>query len=134
QAASDYYLQGFNDLPSNREVALPMLRQALTLFEEVVRSAPQDSPQARAAALGVARTLEARNELEKATAQYQKVASTWKGTAEAAAAERLIKALSRPENVAFYKEFYASNTRPAEVSLPPGGRGSMDLPLGHPAI
>jgi len=134
QAASEYYLQGFNDLPANRDVALPALKKALELFEEVVRIAPQDSPQARAAALGVARTFEARNELEKATTQYKKVASTWKGTPEASEAERLIKALSRPENVAFYKELYASSNKPSEVTLPPGGRGTMTLPPGHPSL
>jgi hypothetical protein len=84
QSATEFYHQGFTDLPSNRDAALPALRKALDLFEEVAREAPQDSPQARAAALGVARTLEARNELDKAIKQYEKVASTWKGTPEAA--------------------------------------------------
>src|SRR4051794_20966656 len=103
QAATEFYNQGFADLPANRDAALPALKKALDLFDEVAREAAQDSPQARAAALGAARTLEARNDLDKAIKQYEKVASTWKGSVEAAEAERLAKALRKPENVAFYK-------------------------------
>ncbi|MEA2631752.1 MAG: hypothetical protein QOE66_1971, partial [Chloroflexota bacterium] len=61
QAATEFYNQGFADLPANRDAALPALKKALDLFDEVAREASQDSPQARAAALGAARTLEARN-------------------------------------------------------------------------
>jgi hypothetical protein len=132
QAATEFYNQGFTDLPANRDAALPALRKALDLFDEVAREAPQDSPQARAAALGSARTLEARNELDKAIKQYEKVASTWKGTHEASEAERLAQALRRPENVAFYKELYAY--KPVEATLPPMGQGSFTLPPNHPSI
>jgi hypothetical protein len=132
QAATEYYNQGFSDLPANRDAALPALRKALDLFDEVAREAPQDSPQARAAALGAARTLEARNELDKAIKQYEKVAATWKGTPEAAEAQRLVQALRQPESAAFYKELYAY--KPVETTLPPGGQGSLSLPPNHPPI
>jgi hypothetical protein len=132
QAATEYYNQGFNDLPSNRDAALPALKKALDQFEEVAREAPEDSPQASAAALGVARTYEARNELDKAIKQYEKVASTWKGSPEAAEAERYAQALRRPENVAFYKELYAF--KPVEATLPPMGQGALTLPPNHPPI
>jgi hypothetical protein len=132
QAATEFYNQGFADLPANRDAALPALKKALDLFDEVAREASQDSPQARAAALGAARTLEARNDLDKAIKQYEKVASTWKGTPEATEAERLAQALRRPENVAFYKELYAY--KPVEATLPPGGRGGFTLPPNHPLI
>jgi hypothetical protein len=132
QAATEFYNQGFTDLPANRDAALPALKKALDLFDEVAREAPQDSPQARAAALGAARTLEARNDLDKAIKQYEKVASTWKGTPEAIEAERLAQALRKPENVAFYKELYAY--KPVEATLPPMGQGSFTLPSGHPSI
>ena len=59
QAATEYYNQGFADLPNNRDVALPNLQKAVANFDEVVKEAPKDSPQARAAALGKARALEA---------------------------------------------------------------------------
>ena len=80
EAASDYYHQGMDDLPNNRDVALPTLKKALDNFDEVAKSAPKDSPQARVAAMGKARTLEARGELTKAVEQYELVAKTWPGT------------------------------------------------------
>src|SRR3954471_8409995 len=132
QAATEFYTQGFADLPANRDAALPALKKALDLFDEVAREALPDSPQARAAALGAARTLEARNEIDKAIKQYEKVASTWKGTPEAAEAERLAQALRRPENVKFYQELYAY--KPREATLPPGGQGGFTLPPNHPPL
>jgi hypothetical protein len=132
QAATEFYNQGFVDLPANRDAALLALGKALKYFDQVAREAPQDSPQARAAALGAARTLEARNELEKAIKQYEKVVTTWKGTPEAAEAQRQAEVLRRPENVAFYKELYSTKT--AELTLPAGGQGSMTLSPDHPPI
>ncbi len=126
-SASDFYNQGFVDLPANRDAALPAFKKALDLFDEVAREAPRDSPQARAAALGAGRTLEARNELEKAIKQYEKVAETWKGTPEAAEAQRLAQTLRQPESAAFYKELYAF--RPTEAILPPGGQGNFPMTL-----
>lgn len=136
QAATEYYRQGFDDLPANREAALPTLKKALDLFDRVANESPQDSPQARVAALGLARTLEARNDLAKALKQYQKVAGTraWAGTEEARTADRLARSLEAPEAATFYKELYAF--KPAEATLPPGGLESFKFPLpsGHPPI
>jgi hypothetical protein len=129
QAATMFYRQGFVDLPANKDAAIPALKKALALFEEVAREAPQESPQARAAALGGARTLEALNLLDKAISEYEKIASTWRGSAEAADAQRLAEALRRPENVEFYKELYAF--KPVEATLPPMGQGGMTLPPGQ---
>ena len=127
EAATEYYHQGFDALPNSRDVALPMLKKALDNFDEVVRDAPKDSPQARTAALGKARTLEARNELAKAIDQYQLVEKTWPGTAEATQAKRLAEELQKPEAQAFYKELYAYS--PTKVTLPPLGSQSLDMPL-----
>jgi hypothetical protein len=132
QAATEYYNQGFTDLPANRDVALPVLKKALNLFDRVVRESPPDAPQTRVAALGLAQTLEARNEIDKAITQYKRVAATWKGSDEARQAEAKIQALSKPENLAFYKELYAC--KPPEVTLPPGGRSGLPLPPDHPSI
>jgi hypothetical protein len=136
QAATEYYHQGFNDLPRNSEAALLTFKKALDLFQKVAAEAPEDSPQARAAAFGLARTLEARNDLAKAVAQYEKVARTkaWAGTEEAREAERLARELTLPGAIAFYKELY--EYKPAEVSLPPGGVGNLNFPLpaGHPPV
>ena len=136
QAATEYYLQGFNDLPSHRDAALPNLKLALTLFQRVADESEPNSPQARAAALGVARTLEARNDRLKAIAQYERVAGNkaWAGTIEAREADRLARLLKSPEAEAFYKDLYAFN--PPAATLPPGGVGGLDLPLpsGHPPV
>jgi hypothetical protein len=132
QAASEFYTQGFSDLPANKDAALPALKKALENFETVVREAPEDSPQALAAAFGVARTLEARGELEKAIKQYEKVASTWKGTPEAIESARMIEILKKPETVSFYKELYAYT--PAEATIPPLGQQGFNLPPNHPFL
>ena len=143
QAATETYNKGFRDLPANREAAEPLLRKARTQFEQVVKQSPPDSPQARVAALGVARSLEAHNDLEKAIKQYDLVAKTWPETAEAKHAERLARALRKPENVAFYKELYAY--KPIEATIPPLGTqgltlppnpgiGGLNLPPNHPPL
>ncbi|MGC8640942.1 MAG: tetratricopeptide repeat protein, partial [Isosphaeraceae bacterium] len=119
EAATEYYNQGFDALPNSRDLALPMLKKALDNFDEVVKAAPKDSPQARTAALGKARTLEARNELDKAIEQYELVAKTWPGTAEATEAKRLADDLKKPEAKDFYRELYAFS--PTKVTLPPMG-------------
>jgi hypothetical protein len=127
QAATEYYNQGFADLPANRDVALPTLKKSLDLFSKVAASAPADSAQARAATLGAARTLEARNELDKAIKQYEEIASkkAWAGTEEARTAERLATLLKRPEAAAFYNELYTYKR--VETTLPPGGIGNLNL-------
>jgi hypothetical protein len=124
QAASEYYQDGFRDLPSNKDAALPALKKALDLFDQVAREAPKDSPQARHAALGKARTYEARNELPKAIEQYKLVAKNWPGTPEGKRAESIAKVLEAPGAAEFYKELYAY--QPAKVTLPPAG--SVTLP------
>ena len=128
QAATDFYNQGFGDLPNNRDVALPNLKKALDLFDDVARQAPSDSPQARAAALGKARTLEARNELSKAIEQYRMVEKTWPDSAEASLAKQMAAELEKPGAAAFYKELYAYS--PTKVTLPPGGTQDFNFPLG----
>jgi len=128
QAATEYYNQGFNDLPANRDAALPILKKALDLFQRVAKESPADAPQARSAALGAARTLEARNELDKAVRQYQAVAANkaWAGTDEARTADRQARALQTPEALAFYKDLY--DYKRSEVALPPGGVGDIKFP------
>lgn len=131
QAANEYYNTGFADLPSNREAALPQLKLALQYFQRVAKESPKSAPQTRAAAFGVARTHEARNELEKAIEQYELVAKTWPDSEEGRKSKQLAEALRKPETVAFYKELYAF--KPVEVTLPPSGEGSIPLPPGHPS-
>jgi hypothetical protein len=134
RAAFEEYDSGLVDLttPGKKETAGPRLKKALELFQQVAAEAPQDSSQAIGAAFGVARTLEARNELPEAIKQYKLVASTWPGTPEARQAESLAKALEDPENATFYKELYAYKPPPgtsgnSPLTLPPGGSGTFDI-------
>jgi len=127
EAASDYYHQGVDDLPNNKDVALPTLKKALDNFDEVARSAPKDLPQARVAAMGKARTLEARGELTKAVEQYELVEKTWPGTTEGDHAKRLAVELKRADAATFYKELYAYT--PTKVRLPPMGSQDFNMPL-----
>ncbi len=138
QAATGYFSESLTDLPNNHDVALETSKKALDLFDQVMREAPHDSPQARIAALGRARTLEMRNELSKAIEQYQLVSKDWPGTSEAEDAKRYAEALKDPQAAAFYKELYAYS--PAKVTLPPfgtetfppSGLGSGFPPAAHP--
>jgi tetratricopeptide (TPR) repeat protein len=126
QAATELYNQALADMPNNRDVASPMFKRALDLFDQVQREAPKDSVQARTAALGKARSLEARSDLPKAIEQYRLVAKTWPSTPEAKEAAQLADDLEKPEAAAFYRELFAYS--PTKVTLPPLGSGSLDLP------
>ncbi len=119
QAAYEEYRSGLDDLtsPGKRESAGPRLKRALDLFEQVVKDAPKESPQARGAAFAVARVLEARNELPEAIKQYRLVAETWKDSPEAKQAEGFARSLEDPENIQFYKELYAA--KPSATSVGP---------------
>jgi hypothetical protein len=129
QAASEFYIQGLSGLTTDRTSAETTLIKAGNLYKEVAADAPADSTQARVAAFGVARTLEARNHLDEAITQYEKVANNkaWAGTDEAKEADRLAKLLRKPESVAFYKSLYAY--KPAEAVLPPGGIDRLNIPM-----
>ena len=133
RAATEYYEDGFRDIPANRDAAGPKLSRALDLFNQVAEQAPKDNPLSRAAALGAARTLEARNQLEKAIAKYEYVAKTWPDKPEAKQARAQADELRKPESEEFYKKLYAF--QPIAATLPPGGRASFPgLPPDHPPI
>lgn len=133
QAAEARYQEAFNDLPANREAALPLLTKAHDLFEQASVKSDADPMCKRRAALGMARALEARGDLDAAIAQYESVAKNFPSTDEAARAELLARELHKPENQKFYQNF--STFKPAEMTLPPRGRGFLDnLPASHPPI
>lgn len=138
QAAETRYQEAFNDLPNNREAALPLLSNAHDLFKKARDKAPTDSAVKRFAAMGMAAALEARGDLEGAIEQYQAVAKAFPGTDQAERAEERAALLKKPETVAFYQKFSAY--KPPEMTLPPRGRGSLDfpglpgLPANHPAL
>jgi len=126
QAAYEYYRTGFADLPNNRDAALPQLEKALTYYKQVAKEAPKDSVQARTAAFGVARTHEARNEIDKAIAQYEVVTKNWPESEEGKEAKRLAELLKKPEAVAFYRELYTF--KPTTATLAPMESTSIPIP------
>jgi tetratricopeptide (TPR) repeat protein len=134
QAASEHYMSAFNDLPRNPEVALGEFKKAHDLFDQVYRESPKDSFEARAALLGVARSLEARNDLAKAIEKYDLITTSWPGTPEAEQAKQLADALRNPDAASFYKQLYAYS--PPKVTLPPMSTQDLQFPgpgLGLPA-
>ena len=126
RAAEARYREGFDDLPSNKEAAMPLLKQALDLFQQAEQDSPKDSTQRRLAALGAARSYEARNELDSAIKQYESVASAYPGTDEAKLADAQAKVLKDPASAQFYREFHAF--KPKDVTLPPRGSGLFNIP------
>lgn len=126
QAGIEFYNQALMDMPNNRDVALSTSKKALDLFEDVLRDARHDEPQARAAALAKGRVLEMRNELPEAIKQYERVAQdpAWHDSPEAREAQGYAEALKDPKAAEFYKELYAYS--PTKVTLPP--EGSVTLP------
>lgn len=138
QAANQEYAQGFDALsnPAQRDLAGARLKKALDLYRQVAQGTAEGSPNAPIAAFGVARTLEARNELPEAIKQYREVAKKYPGTPEATRSEALAKALEDPQNVEFYRELYAykppATATPPGLSVPPPKIPGMDSLLGTP--
>ena len=134
QVAGQRFNEGVDKLTTDREAAGALLRTAGELFGEVEKASDRATPQARLAAMGAARTLEARNELKDAIAQYRKVADTWPDSDEGKQAARLAEILKRPESAKFYEQL-ASYKAPT-ARMPAGGRGLFDnfLPKNHPPL
>jgi tetratricopeptide (TPR) repeat protein len=126
QAAEARYQEAFQDLPANRDAALPLLTTAHDFFRQARDKAEPGSAARRMAALGMARTLEARGDLDGAVSQYQEVARDFPDTPEGKEAKELGARLRTPEAIAFYKEFSAF--KPAAPPTLPG------LPSNHPAL
>lgn len=126
RAAESRYREGFSDLPQNREAALPLLKEAQTLFERADSTTGADATLRRMSAFGKARTLEALGDLEGAIQQYESLVKQFPDTAEAKRAEELARLLRDPEIIAFYNQF--SSFKPEEAILPPGGSESFNIP------
>jgi hypothetical protein len=131
EAASAVYNDGFNLQSTNRDASAPLLKKAYSLYEQVYQESVKiDEPVARRAAFGKARTLEASNDLSGAIAQYQSIAKTWPDTPEAKRAAALAKALQNSKNADFYT--WLASYKPAEMTLPPLGKGTFDFPPQYP--
>jgi hypothetical protein len=130
EAATMVYNQAFDQLPMHRDAASPLFKKAYELFSQVYEKYSKVDPAvARFAAFGMARTLEASNDLKRAIEQYQLVATTWPGTEEARRAESLAKALQNKKSAEFYD--WVAQYKPSEVTLPPFGRSIFgdDVPM-----
>jgi hypothetical protein len=133
QAAGSLYNDAFFLLPTNRDGASPLLKRAYNLYAEAFEQAAQTDPMvARLAAMGMARTLETSNDLDRAIEQYRFVARTYPGTPEAEQAERRAEALEKPQNREFYK--WLAAYKAPELTLDPLSKKSLELPPGHPPI
>lgn len=126
RAAESRYRDGFSDLPQNRDAALERLSEAHDLFQRTYERSADDPLRRRLAAMGMARSLEARGDLDGAVQQYKAIVKEFPGTAEAERAQELADALQEPETIAFYQQF--SSFKPEEAVLPPGGTGTFNLP------
>ena len=135
KAASARYREALSRLPSDREAARPILTQALDGFRAIEQDAKDDPTLRRLAMVGVARTLETRDERDEAIAAYDKVASTWPDTEDARQSTERAKFLKTPEAEAFYAKFsaYTPGKSPS-TTIGPRGTNRLKLPDGHPAL
>lgn len=142
KSANGNFNDGVEKLPTQIDAARPLLQKAQEQYQEVVEKAARDTPQARRAAFGLARTLEVRNEPEQAIAQYKKVAEAYPDSQEGRLATRsvaLLQAeLKKPADERFYAKLYAY--KPADNPLPgaipglggPGGGIDLEQFLKQP--
>jgi hypothetical protein len=146
RAASTLYSTALRDLPNQREVARPVLKQAIELYDRVVAGTGDDAAVAAQAAMGKARALEARGDLDEAITAYRDVATRWPNAYESEPALARAKELEAPEARTFYQDFYAGNfstytPAPGTPGVPAGmvpapipGLDPGGLPFGEPFI
>ena len=133
-AASRRYREALSRLPADREGAAPILTLALDGFRVIADDPKSDDTLRRLAMVGVARTLETRDELADAIAEYQKVAEKWPNSDEGKSAAKRVERLKTPEAIAFYKKFNAYKARAASTTIGPRGTNRFDVPAGHPDL
>ena len=131
-AASRRYREALNKLPADRDGAAPLLTQALEDFRAIVDDPKADDTLRRLAMVGIARSLETREDLPDAIAEYEKIAKAWPDTDEGKSAAKRADRLKTPEAIAFYKKFNAYKPRPASTTIGPRGTNRLEFPPGHP--
>lgn len=128
RAAEARYQEAFSDLPQNREAALPLLKESQDLFQKAYDQSGGYVYLKALAAMGIARTLEARGDVDGAVEQYRAIVKEFPGNPQAERAQALIEELQKPENIAFYQQF--ANLKTDEITLPPRGTDIFNLPRG----
>lgn len=147
RAAESQFQEAINDLPGNRDVAMPLLSKARDLFDQAADRAGEDQTLRRLAEMGAARVKETRGELGEASQIYKKIAETWPDSIEGKRARELVAQLAKPEVIAFYQEFSrfkptglgagTAGTPGSSLFLPPGGTSDLNLPglpANHPPL
>ena len=133
-AASERYREGISRLPTDRDVAAPLLSQALEGFRTLADDPKGDAMLRRLAMVGVARTLETRDELPDAISTYSKIAEMWPDTGDGKASAARAKLLAEPVATTFYKQFSEFKARSSSTTIGPRGTNRIDLPPGHPGL
>ena len=127
QAAETRYLEGFQDLPQNRDSALEKMKAAYDLFLQAREKSAAGTHERYYASMGLARTLEARGEVDDAIKQYEELATAWAESPLGEEAKRYAERLKKPRSREYYKEFAVFQPTPA--TLPPGGSLDLGFPL-----
>jgi hypothetical protein len=112
-------------MPQSREDALEKMKAAYDLFLQAREKAVNGSPSSYYASMGMARTLEARGDVDGAIKLYEELAEGWAKTPLGEDAVKLAERLKQPASRQYYEEFAAFEPTPA--TLPPGGSSPLDL-------
>ena len=119
--------EGLQNLPGNPDAARDGLDQAISAYKRALDLAPPKSDPARAARFGLARSYEARNELDQAKKEYEALVSEAPDSFEGKQARDLLARLEQPDVRTFYNDLYAFSITPDlpdalkgdAVSVPP---------------
>jgi tetratricopeptide (TPR) repeat protein len=127
---ADWQLEsGTNRLLSDRTLARDDLREASETFQALA-SVSNQSVRERAA-FGLARAYESLGELEKARAEYRKIAETWPNSPYAEQSKSRAEALEQNDTKQFY-DWVAKYEPPAPFSNEPGTPGKRPDFLKEP--
>jgi hypothetical protein len=130
QAGTARYQEGMRNIPANREAAKPFLNQAFDEYKTAADSAGDDTYLKRISTLGMARALEARNELTESAEMYEQISTDWPDTEEAKFAAKRAQQLRSPEAQSFYAQLYSFKV--PDFGLPPrsGDSGATGVSPG----
>ncbi|ADV62022.1 hypothetical protein Isop_1437 [Isosphaera pallida ATCC 43644] len=119
--------EGLQNLPGNPDAARDGLDQAISAYKRALDLAAPGSAAARAARFGLARSYEARNDLDLAKTEYETLAADMPDSFEGRQARDLAARLDRDDVRAFYNNLYTFSITPElpdalkgdAVSVPP---------------
>ncbi len=127
-SVGDYYLaEGINNLFNDRAAAKDQLQMALTNYAQVADQTKFPSLAERAT-LGMARTYEAQNELEKARSTYQAILTKWPDGSYDGESKQRLEDLKLDSTKRFYDWFFTMTPPRTGIGGPgvPGMRPPFD--------